>query len=191
MAEQQGLARVPIPERGDLEAEALAFFDELARRGQPVPNVYRLLCNAPHLGAAMLQLSDALRRSVHLPPKLRELVILYTCEVNEAAYELAHHRKGALLAGVEANQVECVRDFERADCFSAAERAVLTLARELSTAPLAVRNETFRELQAYLSVPAILELAVTIGWYHLAGRLTATVDLKLEDAMRAGAHSKP
>ena len=176
------MARVRYLPRSDTDADP-ALFDRLEReRKVPTANIFRALANAPGALDGFISYANTLRGS-QLSPKLRELAILTVGHCTGSAYEIAHHQSHGLKAGVSAEQLKAVPDFEGSALFDDEERAVMALARE-STLKVDVSEPTWRKAAAFLSERELVELVLTIGWYNSGVRIMGALAIELEDGYR-------
>lgn len=176
------MARVRYLQRSDTDADP-ALFDRLEReRKVPTANIFRALANAPGALDGFISYANTLRGS-QLSPKLRELAILTVGHCTGSAYEIAHHQSHGLKAGVSAEQLKAVPDFEGSALFDDEERAVMALARE-STLKVDVSEPTWRKSAAFLSERELVELVLTIGWYNSGVRIMGALAIELEDGYR-------
>ena len=77
-----------------------AMFDEVCARGIAVPNLYRVLGNAPPMLRAWLDFAWPLRLHAQTSRRIRELLIVRGAQVSGARYEWVHPVEMALAAGV-------------------------------------------------------------------------------------------
>ena len=176
------MARVRYLQRSDTDADP-ALFDRLEReRKVPTANIFSALAHAPQVLDGFISYANTLRGS-QLNPKLRELAILTVGHCTASAYEIAHHQSHGLKAGISAEQLKAVPDFESAALFNDEERAVMSLARE-STLKVDVSEPTWRKAAAFLSERELVELVLTIGWYNSGVRIMGALAIELEDGYR-------
>ena len=182
------MSRVPALSRDAVSIEQQPLWDRLeAERKMPTANIFRALANAPVLLDAFLSYANALRDSSRLSPKLRELAILSVGHATGSEYEIAHHQSHGRKAGLTDEQLAAVADFERAkedsELFDDAERAVMALARESTTA-VHVSDATWAAAAAHLDDQQMVELTLTIGWYNSGVRIMGLLHIDLEDSYR-------
>jgi alkylhydroperoxidase family enzyme len=173
MARLQYVNRETIPEgRSDL-------FDRLvAERGPNPENIFLGLANAPDLTEAVLGMATALRKQTALPKVFRELAVVTVGLETDASYEVEHHRNAALAAGVRRQQLERLREFETADCFTQQERAVIRYATE-ATRHCGVPDATWENL-SFLGDRQRLELLLTVAWYNCVVRIVLPLQIEIE-----------
>ncbi|HEV2217306.1 MAG TPA: carboxymuconolactone decarboxylase family protein [Candidatus Dormibacteraeota bacterium] len=137
-------------------------FARVEAMGRPVLNLYRVLANQPAALDAFLDMSAYVRGRSSLDPKLREAVILTTARELGSAYEVAHHS-----AGVELDELD-----ERGRCAVDYARA----AARTRTCD----DVTFERLKEHFSTAEIVDLVVTVGWYHLCAVILGSLAVELE-----------
>ena len=178
------MARVPYLDRDDSAPRTTAVWDRLeAERKVPTGNIFRAMANAPVLLDAFLSYANALRDGSKLSPKLRELAILTVGHVTDSEYEIAHHQSHGRKAGISAEQLAAVPDFERSYLFDDVERAVMAVAKE-STRQVAVSEAAWSAVAAHLDDQQLVELTLTIAWYNSGVRIMGLLGIELEDSYR-------
>lgn len=175
------MARVPYLHRENLPEHERGIFDRLEReRAVPTGNIFLALAHTPNILDRFLSYADELRNGTRLDPRLRELAILTVGHVTGSAYEVAHHQKHGLKAGVSPEQLKHIPEFETSPLFDEQERAVMAFARE-STLNVAVADATIERLKSFLDDRTLMELVLNVGWYNSGVRIMAAIDLDLED----------
>ncbi len=162
-----------------LASDAAAVYAEIRALGRPVLNLYRVLANQPPALRAFLGMSRYVRDDSALPAALRELTILATAYALGVQYEQVHHLAAARRAGVPEAKLAAFPAWQGSSAFDAVERAALTYAHEVATNGR-VGDDTFRALEAHLSRGQIVDLALTVGWYHLCAALLLPLDVDLD-----------
>jgi alkylhydroperoxidase family enzyme len=173
------MARIPYVSRETIPDGRVDLYDQLiAERGPNPENIFLALANAPALTEAILGMATALRKKTSLPKVFRELAVVTVGIVANAPYEVDHHWNAALNAGVRREQLETLEDFEESECFTAEERAVIRLAREVSLEG-SVTDSTW-DAAAFLGSQQRLELLVTIAWYNCVVRILLPLQIEKE-----------
>lgn len=174
------MARVPYVHREDADASLKPLYDRLeTERKVPTANIFLALTHAPEQLDAFLTYANALR-AADLSSRLRELAILAVGHATRSAYEVAHHQSHGLKAGLTAEQLAAVADFESSDLFDDMEKAVMRLATE-STLQVDVSPETWSAAAVHLSDRQMVELSLSIAWYNSGVRIMGLLDIDLED----------
>jgi len=161
------------------EADVAAAFDELRRLGRPPLNLYRILANQPSALRAFLGMLRYIRDDSTLPAPLRELTILATAHALGVRYEQVHHMDIARRAGVPDAKLAAFPAWQGSAAFDAAERAAMTYAHEIATTRRA-SDGAFEALRAHFSPAQIVELTLTVGWYHLVGCVLVPLEVDVE-----------
>ena len=173
------MARVPSLRREDADESLKPLYDRLeTERKVPTANIFLALTHAPAQLDAFLTYANSLR-AADLSPKLRELAILTVGHATRSAYEVAHHQSHGLKAGLTAQQLAAVADFEESDLFDETEKAVMRLARE-STLRVEVSQETWRAAADFLTDRQMVELSLSIAWYNSGVRVMGLLGIDLE-----------
>lgn len=116
-----------------------------------------------------------------LSPKLRELGQARAGWAAGSQFVFSQHCKGARYAGVSEEQIAALPGWQAADCFDAAERAVLAwtdcLVLDRGRAP----DTVFEALKAHLSDEEILELTYIVGMYMMHAIMGRALRLEFDD----------
>jgi alkylhydroperoxidase family enzyme len=169
------MARIAYNDMTDL-APQLA--EELAKR--PQANIYRMLANGGSAALGFLKLGGALRFDGVLDPMARELVILRTGSLCEAAYELDHHEQIARDIGMAADKIRAaVDDGPDAPVFDAFEAALLRFTDE-NVRDGKASEAAFNALAEHYSPEELIETTILIGFYMLTSRFLQTFDMDLD-----------
>ena|SRR5277367_5987028 len=151
------------------DAEPLRLFRTLAVHEQ-------LMSRMRPLGAGILGASAL------VSPQLREVVIHRTCALTGAQYEWGVHAVafGAPL-GLSPTQLHStVHGDWRDRCWQPEQASVMRLADELH-ATSTVSDELWQELAARFEEAQLLELIVTVGWYHVIAYICNGLRVQAEE----------
>lgn len=157
-----------------------AIYREIVTRRGKVLNYYRTLANQPAALRAFMDMSRYIREDSGLAPKLRELAILVTALELGSEYEYVHHVEAGRKAGLSETKLASVRDFQSSQVFDTAEQAVMGYAQEVGRSRC-TSDATFAALQNVLSDAEIVDLALTVGWYHLGAAFLGGLNVELEE----------
>jgi len=148
-------ARVPYVQNDPVFARVEAM-------GSPVLNLYRALANQPAALEAFLDMSRYVRGGSRLDAGLREAVILATAQELGSEYEVAHHSMGVDLDALD-ERGRCAVEYAR------------------SAARTRTCDDTlFARLKQHFSSAEIVDLVVTVGWYHLCAVILGSLEVELE-----------
>lgn len=177
------MTRISLKKDGELDAGAAALFAGMVQRGGEVPDLYRLLANAPELLQAWTNLAWPLRNLDYVGRGLRELLIMRTAQILRADYEWQHHWRLAIAAGVSEAQLEALKDWRGAACFSEPERAALAMTDELA-AQGHVSAEVFETLRGEFDEAQLVHLVLTVSFYVCVARVAHAFELDVEPHFR-------
>ena len=176
-------ARIPMLS----EEEALAI-------GQPLGiddyickmHLFRVLLNHPafakELNATIISLvnPDSL-----LGPRLRELIIMRVSWLSNSNYEWTQHWMASLFLGLTEEELLAVRDWQNADCFDAADKAVLAATDDTLNMG-GISDKTWAEMESALGdIKKLIEVPACIGNWHMAAQIIASLDVQLEDGFES------
>lgn len=170
------MARLPYPEPS-ASLELAELYSDIAGLRGSVHNLQRALGNNPAALSAFMAMSRYIRGGSSLPPQLRELAVLVVAHAQNVQYEIFYHVPAARRAGVPDEQLAAFPDWVASDRFSPIERAVMSYANQVAR-QLDVDDATFERLRAHLSMPEVVDLALTVGWYCLCSAII--VPLRIE-----------
>lgn len=178
------MARVPFVNRDELAASDREVFDRIAAsRGSPPGHIWRALLNAPSLADKVLSIADELRHGVTLDRRYRELAVMMVGLVTQCRYEFDHHWNAARKAGVSADQLAALAEFETSNLFDERERAVLRVAKE-ATERGPVSDVAWNELCGLFDRRQALEIVLTVAWYNTVVRILLPLDVEMEPNFR-------
>ena len=164
--------------------------DEALRRGRELGiddyiarmHLFRVLLNHPPVAREINRTIIALvGPDSQLGARLRELIIMRVSWVSNSVYEWTQHWMASLFLGLTEAELVAVRDWESADCFDAADRAVLAAVDD-TLAHGGISAATWQQLQATLvTTEKLIEVPACIGNWHMAAQIIASLDIPLED----------
>jgi 4-carboxymuconolactone decarboxylase len=170
------MARVPLPTRESLtDTVAQERWDRFAERG-PVLNVWRLFLANPGVELN----SRKLWQASGLEPRSREIVILRCAAARQSTYEWHQHVRIATDAGLTAAEINAVRSWQNATCFSAAERALLAYVDELAIKSRP-DDAVFAAMAHGRSAAEIFGVTMLITQYFQLAHVMAALDLETEE----------
>ena len=146
---------------------------------RPPLNLYRMLPRAGILAEPFLMMGGAIRNDLSLDPKIRELAIVRTGILTDAAYEVHHHRHIALAVGVKEDDLAAVED-GKLDSLDLRTKATMDYVDALC---LRVRapEDVFKEAGRALGMDELAQLTMVVGFYLMAARFLRNFDIEIED----------
>jgi alkylhydroperoxidase family enzyme len=162
-------------------AEEVGIMPQLAEL-----NIFRTLLRHPKLARVisellMMLLSDGNK----LDARLRELLIMRIGWVTGCDYEWTQHWPIAKMFGLSEEELLAVREWQGADCFDAADQAVLA-ATDDTLQHGRILDETWEQCMTALEQPEVLlELCVAIGAWRLISQLARSTGVELEEGVES------
>ena len=164
------MSRISRLDRSEVAPETAVLYDKIfAQRGN-VPNMFRVMAHRPEIFTTMQAHFAAVLSTGTLSPKLKELIVVRTSQINRTPYCLASHTILAHNLGWSDDQLSHLADWPSRDDFTAAEKAALRLAETVTRDATAVSDEQFAELRKYYSEGEIVELLCAIGLFNYFNR---------------------
>ncbi len=146
-------------------------------------SVFRILLRQPKLAKRVNDLLMTLLIGGALDARLRELIIMRIGWSTGSVYEWTQHWRVALQLGVDEADVLAVRDWEKHERWSDADRAILRATDE-TLANGAVSAETWAECAKHLPSDAEqLELVGAIGTWRMISQILKSLEVPLEDGV--------
>jgi alkylhydroperoxidase family enzyme len=171
------MARVPLVESEALGPELEPVSEYFRARGRELPELYRVLANAPRLLLAWTDFAWPLRNEAALPRGLRELAIMRVAQLTGADAEWGSHAPMALHYGIDQDQLDELERWPASERFDASQREVLAFTDEL-TSGLAVDDETFSVLAQRWSPGELVELTLTVAFYSCVSRVLLALEIE-------------
>jgi alkylhydroperoxidase family enzyme len=172
---------MPLIPYANIAAAPEEVRDALARMPKKL-NIFRMLAHAKTNFLPVLRLGGAILARQKLAPRLRELVILLSAQLEGGTYEWVQHLPVAESTGCSKAQIAAIEAGRIDDeSFNAKEKALLRLAREVIV-DVRAGEETVKTATEYFSPQEIMEIIVTCGYYMSLARITETLRVDVEPA---------
>ncbi len=156
--------RVPPGDRRELGLFGWLFCKFSARIwGVPEIHLFTIVAQHRRLFWASVPLAGVLRRG-RLPKRDAELVILRVGHLRNCAYELQHHRRRALKAGVDGGTQAAIFAWPTADGLSPRQQTLLIGVDEL-LASRTLSDHSWQKLAGYLDRQQLIEIVALVGHY--------------------------
>ena len=154
---------------------------EFLEKLKPHLNIYRMLAHSENGLKGFTRMGNALLHRCELDPGLRELAILRVGRLSRTAYEVFQHERIAREAGVAEEKIAALRDATlEAPAFTDQEKAVLRFTDDV-VRNVKATDRSFKAVQAVLPAGALVELALTIGYYMMVCRFLETFGVDGEE----------
>lgn len=188
------MARLKPVARADASPEVQKVYDETFSPGRdPVAqpgtatgspgDFWTVLAHVPDVLLHTRAFADDFVRSPHrvLSRTLREVVIVRAAFNVESKFEYSQHRKFLRVQGYPEEKADEIATWTCSTVFTPEERALLTLADELSLGGGRSQDRTYEELQRYFSDAAIVEAAYIAAQYVMFGLLCRSLRVEYDD----------
>lgn len=174
------MARIdPLP-RADL-ADFEETFALIEAANGFVPNSLYTMARVPGLMPAFMGVVRTVFFNGLISPELVQLVALMASSGSGCRYCQAHTGTAAAHAGVDADKVAAVWEFETDDRFSVAERAALRLAFHAGQVPNAATDADFDACREHYTDDQLAAIVAVISTFGYLNRWNDTVATQLED----------
>lgn len=125
-----------------------------------------------------LAVTRLVQGKTRLDPEIRSLAMHLVAEINGCSWCLDFGQAQALNQGISVEKLAAVADYAGSPLFSAAERAALAYASEVTQVGARVSDSTFAELRQQFSEQEIVELAVAVACENMFNRLNAPLEVE-------------
>lgn len=154
------------------------------RRGGTLLNLDRMLLHSPAFASGWNSFLGAVRNSLSLPAKLRELAICTVAILNSAEYEFIQHAPEFIKAGGRQDQLDALRKIEddKPDVafFSSQEIAIIHLSMEM-TRNVKVEDRIMNATKVALNDDQqLMELVGVIATYNMVSRYLVALGIEPE-----------
>jgi 4-carboxymuconolactone decarboxylase len=173
------MARLPLVDPDATDPRLQAVFSLFANGDREVPELYRVLGNAPALLEAWTNFAWPLRHEASIPRGLRELAIVRVAQLTGASYEWRAHAPAALKFGVAQEILDGLDQWPTLDGLSDMQREILAFTDQL-TVDLVVGDDTFAALADRWSPAELVELTLTVAFYSCVSRVLTALDITAE-----------
>ncbi|MCW2598490.1 MAG: hypothetical protein JWM02_319 [Frankiales bacterium] len=164
-----GWQLVPAVQTTNATAEQLevmaGFHAARGSSGQPLPDLFALLFNAPEVAGRLAAVTAYCRFESSLSPLLREVALLASCYATGFEYEVRHHEPVALAMGLSDGDLRALR--EGAWSLLAPEVAVVAALSRAVALGTSVRGSALEaQVRQALSPREIVDVTVTAAAYR-------------------------
>jgi len=172
------MTRVPL--LGEERSDLAPFIARVKTERGKLINLYRVLMNSPAVAAGWLDFNTVVRYKTTLDAALREMIILRVSLLNGAEYQARiHGASHALQAGLTAEQITALDQWQDCALFSPAQRAALAWT-DAMTRDIEVPDALHTELKRHFDDQAIVEITVLAGAYNMHTRVARALRIEPE-----------
>lgn len=172
------MARVPLI--GEERSDLAPFIARVKTERGKLINLYRVLMNSPAIATGWLDFNTVVRYKTSLDAALREMIILRVSLLNGAEYQAKiHGASHALKAGLSAEQIAALGDWQDSLLFSPAQRAALAWT-DAMTRQIDVPDALHDDLKRHFYDQAVTEITVLAGAYNMHTRVARALRIEPE-----------
>lgn len=169
------MARIPYFDMTTLPAEMAELL-----KGRPPLNLYRMLPHAPTVAPGFLAMGRAILTNSEIAPQLRELVILRVGALSDASYEIFQHRRVASSVGLSDAKIEAALKLGSDEVLDDLEKLLMRFT-DVVVKDVKAPDDLFNEVASRITLRALSELLLTIGFYMLVSRFLENTGVDIED----------
>lgn len=174
--------RVAPLDKAELDEKSRAQIDFAEKLMGFEPNDALVMARHPELLSAMGALVGAVYAPGKVDDGLKRLIGEAASKAAGCFYCSAHAAAGAQKAGVDADRIAAVWNYEESNLFTDAERAAIRVAMHASVTPNAIDDADFEELKRHYDDDAIVEMLGVIALLGFLNRWNSTLQTALEPA---------
>jgi 4-carboxymuconolactone decarboxylase len=168
------MARVDLlDDERDLTPEQRTVADRIAESRGEVSRPFQLLLHSPAMAERVAELGHLVRSGSSVADADRELVTLATGRAIGCSFVWESHLHAATAAGISEETIAMLR--RNPDGLGERERLLVSFVDELCGSRT-VSEATFVAAHRLLGVPAVVELALTVGYYTMLGSVMGACD---------------
>ncbi len=165
----------------------IPYFDPVTATGRsaevyaklPPLNVFRMLGHSGELLPAFVTFGNQLLMHGELDPVLREIAIVRVGLLCGSDYEVQQHDAICRRLGMSDTLIAAIREGADASAFDDLQAMVMRFTDDV-VHNVRASDATFDPLHKRLSVKALSELTMAIGFYMMVSRFLETFDVDLE-----------
>jgi alkylhydroperoxidase family enzyme len=171
------MARYAYPPLDNLP-EPLA--SEMRKRVSPGRgNVWRMLLWTPDAAEKFIEYSEEVRHRNAIPPQIRELMILRTGHLCDAAYEVHHHKRIGREVGLTDTSIAAAAIGTSAPGIDDAQRFALGMVDELIANKQLSQTSFEKAIECY-GVRTVTDMILMVGFYTMACMFMKSFDIEIE-----------
>jgi 4-carboxymuconolactone decarboxylase len=175
----KSLSRLPYLTRADLDANGLRVFEEMNGKDATTPRTApgAAVLYAPAVGEPFELLNQAARK-ISVGPRYFELSALIGARAFDQQYEWSAHELAAQRAGVEQPVIDAIKFHRALDGLPEKDATLIRFGRALFEQHK-VDSALFTKVVEQFGKQGLIEVAITMGDYAMAGIILTAVDQQL------------
>ncbi len=173
------MTRLSYIERDEAAPDLQAVYDAVEGYGA-FANQVRTMAHCPPVLKHIMALLFDLRAHASLGKRHIELLNVTVAMVNACDYCIAHHAPGLKVEGISDAGVERLLEDDDHPELDAADRLVVSYAKQISEEPRRITDRFFDRLRAHFTEAQIAELTWRIGLAGAFNRINQALDIDIE-----------
>ena len=176
------MARVPFARREDMTQEGRRIWDDIESSRGGVAQNYAALLNNPAAAGKLAILGGYVRFETPLDPRVKALAILTAAREADGHYVWTVNQRGAHEAGLAQDVMDAIREYRAPTGLAPQDATVVQFVLELLRHHR-VSDTTFEDLRALVGDAGIIDVLVTVSYYHGLAHSLQALDVELPEGM--------
>ena len=172
------MPRLSRLQRGEVEGQSLAIYDQVLRDRGNVPNMFRTMAHRPEIFETIIAHMNAVLKTGTLTTALKELVIVRTSQLNRTPYCLASHTALSKRLGWTDEQLAALHDSASSDLFTEREKVAIHLAEVMTLDAHGYTVADFERLREFFDEGEVVELMAAIGLFNYFNRFNDLLEME-------------
>ena len=175
------MARVPLIYETQF-ARVDEIYQKAESRGATIFNLQRAIAHNPDILRNYMRLGHSVLSQTEIPPRQRELTILYIAVLNDSEYTWAAHAPLALEVGLAREQIDALSQWRQSPLFDEVDRALLGYVEVVLGKCDTDEDveEVFNRIHQHCSEQMTVELAMLIGFYQMTVLVAHALGIEIE-----------
>ncbi len=176
------MARVPITKRESMTPDGQKVWDEIEGSRGGVNRNYAALLNNPQAAGHFADLGGYVRYETPLDPRVKTLAILTAAREASGHYVWTVNLRGAREAGISEEIIAAIHEYRAPVGLDPKDAVVVEFVLELLRQHR-ISDSTFGALRGQVGDAGIVDVLVTVAYYHGLAHSLQALEVELPDGM--------
>ncbi len=169
-------------------SEIQAVYTEVEDALGSLPNLIKTLAHSPNFLKTVTDFYlGVLRGESALGDRIRQLVVLKTCQLDKCKVTLDQQTPAAREAGLTDEQIQALGEYAGSDLFDNYEQEALTLVEKILTSPDDISQTQFwTQLDNHFTSDQVVEMVVLTGAFNMINRIILALQVEPDPVPAAG-----